>query len=268
MRDVTETTPEGILTKRQEVTLNIPIGVKSPNRRELEDAEMKYAVEFSNCIKSGILTKNMLSKAYANTGGLFSDDQKKVYDDLYTKFQLKQFEYQSWNFKANMASATRQDKDKFLKVSEDFWNLYYKLQEFENDNAQLFNQTAEVIARNKVCLWLAMNMTYIQRNTESISDEEPKWEHFFYGSTYEDKLDHYERILENEESFDSKVAEKALIIVSFWYTGRASSQEDFDYIYKSLDGHQKDTEEMDEVVENVETPIESAAEVAAEIPSE
>jgi hypothetical protein len=252
VRDVTEVTPEGILTKKAEVTLNIPIGVKSPNRRELEDAEMRYAVELSNCIKSGILTKNMLSKAYANTGGMFSEDEKKVYDDLYNKFQLKQFEYQSWNYKANMETATRQDKDKFLKVSEEFWDIYNKLQQFENENAQLFNQTAEVIARNKVCLWLAMNMTYIQRNTESIGDEEPKWEHFFRGSTYDDKLDYYERILEEEESFDSKVAEKALIIVSFWYTGRASTQEDFEYIYRSLEG--KTSEPTEDAAPVEETP--------------
>ena len=41
--------------------------LKQPNRRQIEEAELEYSVEMSNCIRKGILTKAMLAKKYSDT---------------------------------------------------------------------------------------------------------------------------------------------------------------------------------------------------------
>ena len=48
----------------------VPIKIKRPSRRELEEAELEYSVEMSRCVKKGILTKAMLYKKYSDTGGV------------------------------------------------------------------------------------------------------------------------------------------------------------------------------------------------------
>ena len=63
----------------KEVTEEVPYRVimKQPTRRQIEDAELEFSVEMSNCIKKGILTKAMLAKKYSDTGGLMAEDDAK-----------------------------------------------------------------------------------------------------------------------------------------------------------------------------------------------
>ena len=61
------------VTKKVKEKVPVQFRIKRPSRRELEDGELEYSVEMSNCIKRGILTKAMLYKKY-------SDDIGSVYD--------------------------------------------------------------------------------------------------------------------------------------------------------------------------------------------
>ena len=40
----------------------VRIILKEPNRRQIEEADMEYSIEMSQCVKRGILTKAMLPK--------------------------------------------------------------------------------------------------------------------------------------------------------------------------------------------------------------
>ena len=61
------------ITKKVEKKVPFTIGIKEPTRRELEEADMEFSIEMSNCIKKGILTKAMLAKKYSDTGGLLAE---------------------------------------------------------------------------------------------------------------------------------------------------------------------------------------------------
>jgi hypothetical protein len=50
------------VSKKVKKEVPYKIIIKDPTRRELEDADMEYSIEMSNCIKKGILTKAMLQK--------------------------------------------------------------------------------------------------------------------------------------------------------------------------------------------------------------
>ena len=72
----------------KEVTEEVPYRVimKQPTRRQIEDAELEFSVEMSNCIKKGILTKAMLAKKYSDTGGLMAEDDAKELTKMYVRY--------------------------------------------------------------------------------------------------------------------------------------------------------------------------------------
>ena len=63
----------------EEITSTEPIRVilKEPNRRQVEEADMEYSIEMSQCVKRGILTKAMLANKYTDTGGLIAQEDAK-----------------------------------------------------------------------------------------------------------------------------------------------------------------------------------------------
>ena len=52
--------------------------LKEPNRRQIEEADMEYSIEMSQCVKRGILTKAMLAKKYSDSGGLLAEEDAKT----------------------------------------------------------------------------------------------------------------------------------------------------------------------------------------------
>jgi len=52
--------------------------LKEPNRRQIEEADMEYSIEMSQCVKRGILTKAMLAKKYSDTGGASRRRRRKT----------------------------------------------------------------------------------------------------------------------------------------------------------------------------------------------
>lgn len=258
-RNVTEETAAGTLTKKVTDSVAVPICIKKPNRRELEEIDMKYAKYLSQCIKDGILTKSMLAKAYSNTGGLLSDKEQQKYKSLYEDFTAKQFEVQTLNYNSDTDRLTSVEKEahdkKVIKATEEFWVLYHELQKFENEQSQLFNQTAEVIARDKTLLWLTVMFTF-EKRIDDDGNLETEWSPFFRGNSFDDKLDFYDDFVESEDVFSNKVSQRAALIISYWYTGKASTQEDFDMIQQALDGletiSQKQLEEKAAAIEEIE----------------
>ena len=116
--------------------------IKKPTRSEKEEAELIRVQYFSEYIKRGILTQAMLSKTYANYGGVLSDDDLKYYTNL--KIQL--FEKMQ-EFKLH---SVQEDKVKSAEVLQVINELETKLTRFEYEQGKFFNNTAEDKARNKL----------------------------------------------------------------------------------------------------------------------
>ena len=88
-----KTGEETKVTKKVKEKVPVQFRIKRPSRRELEDGELEYSVEMSNCIKRGILTKAMLYKKYSDTGGVWSEEDAQDYGKLYRKIFDIQNEY-------------------------------------------------------------------------------------------------------------------------------------------------------------------------------
>ena len=95
-----KTGEETKVTKKVKEKVPVQFRIKRPSRRELEDGELEYSDEMSNCIKRGILTKAMLYKKYSDTGGVWSEEDAQ---DLGKKFLKGEFNfldlYEAWQYK-------------------------------------------------------------------------------------------------------------------------------------------------------------------------
>ena len=96
------------VSKKVKKEVPYKIIIKDPTRRELEDADMEYSIEMSNCIKKGILTKAMLAKKYSDSGGLLSENDATRLVELYSQLA----EAETENTKASLGNSSSQRKSK------------------------------------------------------------------------------------------------------------------------------------------------------------
>ena len=204
------------------------LSFKKPTRMDIQEVDMVYSSFLSECIKRGIVTKDMLIKSYGDFGGYLSKDEVKDYSDTYDKFLNKQKELQSID----------EGSDDAQKVVKEIVRLHNKIQEFEMREQDLFSKTAEVIARNKTILWLVFNFIY-QKDGDTLVP-------VFAGSTDEEKYEAYEALEEEDPKRLEEIVARASLYVSFWFTGRASSTEEFKELDTLLNDNGKDPESTDE----------------------
>ena len=216
--DLTETKEENgqTITITKKVTEEVPHRVifKQPSRRDIEDTDLQFSIELSNCVKKGILTKGMLLKKYSDTGGLSSDNDTQKLNALYGDIAKLQQAYILMKAEDGIAS---EEKDTILqKIAV----LRKQAVDLETAYLSFFNNTADTIAQNSVIRWFCLNMTHKQINGAAI-------EPMFKGSTYEQKLDSLSELDENADPLFTKVYTKLITFVSFWYFSKTVSKEDF-----------------------------------------
>ena len=143
-----DTGEEKTVSVNEKFTEKEPVRVilKEPNRRQIEEADMEYSIEISQCIKRGILTKAMLAKKYSDSGGLMAEtalrrdivDTETAYASLFnhtadTKAQNRVI---LW-YVLNLAYVARGEEDpEPLFVGDSFEqkeNHYYELDEAQDE---------------------------------------------------------------------------------------------------------------------------------------
>lgn len=209
------------ITRKVKTNVPIKLAIKKPNRGLFDEAELFFGVRLSEGIKAGLLTRALLAKRFSNDGGVFSDLDKEEYTKLYIKLFELQNEFQRISLKEEK---DRNDNEKieYKKIIKDIAEAREKLQDYEFAQASLFEQTAENRARNKTIMWWVLQLS-------QVLDENGKFRDLFAGSSYEDKLEAYDLVEEKEESsWERRALSKFVYLISFWYTGRASSQEEFE----------------------------------------
>jgi hypothetical protein len=96
-----------------------------------------------------------------------------------------------------------------------------KIQDFEIAQASLFDQTAENRARNKTILWWILHLSFM-------IDKDGKESSVFGDGAFEERLALYDGIEDDQDEWLKTVIKKFAFYVSFWYMGRASTQEEFE----------------------------------------
>ena len=199
--------------------------IRRPNRRLYDDAELYYAVKLSEGIKAGLLTKALLEKRYENDGGSLSDPEIERYGTLYSEFYENQRELIDLEDKSEKSES---DKKRLDDLKDILSSTRTALTAFEMSQQNLFDQTAEVRARNKTILWWVLNLSY------AVAEDGKEYPFFTDGSS-EEKLEYYDQLTEEEDEFIEEVIKKFTYLISFWYVSKVDNEEDFREMLKEQD---------------------------------
>jgi hypothetical protein len=207
------------VTSKVKTTVPVKLGIKKPTRSLFDEAELFYGVKLSEGIKAGLLTRALLAKRFNNDGGVLSDEEQKEYNNLYNNFFNLQSEFQKLSMKEE-ALRNNEEKEALQKVISEMNEARDLLQKYEMAQANLFEQTAENRARNKTIMWWVLQLSLIE-------DQDKKLKELFGEGSYEEKLKKYDEIEESEFNIEKIALQKLLYLISFWYIGRAATEEEF-----------------------------------------
>ena len=93
----------------------------------------------------------------------------------------------------------------------------------------LFDHTADTKAQNRLLLWYALMLTYVQYE----DDESPK--PFFEGLDFEDKLEDYYEKEDNTDDFYEAMIKKVSTILAFWFFNQASTPDEFNKLIEDME---------------------------------
>lgn len=222
----TETKEENgkTISVTQKVKEDVPVKIiiKSPSRKNIEDADMQLSIEMSNCIKKGILTKGMLLKKYSDSGGFILEEDRKELARLNAFVISKQDEY------SKMISRSERDKVAEDEIIETIMSAKRTMLEYESAYANLFENTADSIAVSNVIRWFCLHMAHKQEGDGPIQP-------LFEGETTEEKQASLHKMDEAEEPIYSKAYRKLATFVSFWYYSKNAKKEDFEKLNSDIE---------------------------------
>lgn len=213
----------------KKVKVNVPYKffIRKPNRQLKDEADLFYSVVLSDCIKQGLLTSNQLYKRFLNDGGILSEPEKKNLKETMEKVGKLQMEFEKLSIKVDK---NKEDEEKLINIISEINEIRTDLQRFEFQQSALFDSTAESKARNKTIFWYVLHLIYKEKDNKFIP--------VFGEGSFEEKVKIYDELEESEEDFNLKLIKKAFLLISFWYTGRINSDDDF----KRVDEYSDKTE--------------------------
>jgi hypothetical protein len=224
-----ETGEEEEVSVTKEVLEAVPhrVVMKQPTRRQIEEAELEFSVEMSNCIKRGILTKAMLAKKYSDTGGLLAEEDAKALTKMYVTYGELSQESEKLQIK-NVK--TEKDEARLKEISGEIAILRKDIVNVETSYSNLFNHTADVRAENKVIQWYILHLTHIQKSdSEEIVP-------LFEGRDFEERLQTYYELEEDGDDLYDLVGGKIAALFSFWYySSGAVSTADFEKLDQDIE---------------------------------
>ncbi len=213
------------ITVTQKIKEEVPVRViiKQPSRKNLEDAELQFSVELSNCIKKGILTKGMLTKKYSDTGGMLSEEDAKELVTLYNKITQYQNEL------LLLTSKTDYDKQIEAEIINRITTTRMRMVQVESLYRTLFDNTADNIAQNNVIRWFCLHMAHTQVMPDG--NIEP----MFKGNSTEQKLESLHQVDDNEDEIYTKAYRKLATFMSFWFFSKNAKHEDFQKLENDIE---------------------------------
>lgn len=180
---------------------------KEPSRAEREDADVERAIWWNKFVERGLKPQAELMKKYSNVGTSMSDEQKSAYRQK--RVDLLKLEQELKRLFINEGENTAQIEETALKLEE----LRDDIVAFEREQSSFFENTAEAKAREKLIEYLVLHLSYFRL------DESKDWEPFFKGANTAEKLNSFDRLVEEQ----SELLAKARTQLEFLAAVRASN---------------------------------------------
>lgn len=217
-----------ITKSRKEVPVRIVI--KRPTRRQIEKADVEYMKKLSELMKLGILTRAMVTKKYADTGGVLTETEAQYLTSRYKKLADIQKDFVNLSIKTENLSD--EDKKKLSDVTDEINTIRREIAEMESNYSFIFQHTSDVKASNHVILWYSLMLSYTEEQKDG---GQPTWVPLYKGDTFDEKMDDFYNKEDNADTFYLAVKQKLAYFCSFWYNGAIASKDDFVKLEKDID---------------------------------
>lgn len=195
--------------------------IRKPSRQLLENGDLFFATKVSEAIKAGVLSVTLLQKRLLNDQGVLSEEQKKNYETLYKDLFTKQGIHRELLGKEQ----TEEIKKEASEVFNEIVDILTKIQSIESKiGTQVYQNTAENLAKNKTALWWTVFLSYKMDNGKEVE--------MFKGISFDEKVSQYDKINEDGDSFALQLLNKFYLVTSLWYLGKAETQEEFDILVR------------------------------------
>lgn len=246
---VTETKEENgqkiEVTRTVKKTKPIKLAIAKPGRKLYEGADIFYAKQIADFIKAGLLPYSLVAKRYANDGGALSEPEK----DKLKKLKDEVVELETSFFQLLDKEEKTDDRNKLLtKIN----HINGEITNIQNAYSDIFDNTAEIKARNKSIEWWALYLSYIDEDGTG-------YKPVFGDGDYESRLDKYDDISDEENPFLEECIRKLSYLISFWFAARSAlSKIDFesmDRLYNDTVTDYKTVEEETPRVIEVKEPV-------------
>jgi predicted nucleic acid-binding Zn-ribbon protein len=168
----------------------------------------------------GIVTKAMLIKKYADTGGALSENESKNLLKSIKELNDLENEYK-------LLKATDKDKDekRITELELEIAKLKKHMIDLESSLQSVYQHTANSKAERETLLWYVVNLAkYVGEDGEELD--------WFEGLDAEEKLEDFYQKYDTEEGFDFDVVSKISKVVGYWFYAQESSPEQIDKFIK------------------------------------
>lgn len=209
-----KTITETVKVKRQ---VHVPFCIKAPSRAEKEEAEIERAAWLNKYVERGLMLEAMLIKRYVDEGGTMPKEYQKQYQEL-------QSELLELERKMMELEVVDKDNPELKSIRSRFFDVREQMIEIQKSQSIYFEDTAEAKSRLKKIEWIALHLSYFR--PVKADGELEDWTPFFKGETTEDKLESYDKMVENLDVLLSK-AKPALwfMAAALAYDTTASKEE-------------------------------------------
>lgn len=201
----------------------IKVAIMKPNRRLYELAEIYYAKQMSNFIRTGLLPYSLVAKRYANDGGPLSEPEKDNLIKL--KAQSTQLESEYFAIQGGSEEDINNRNQLLVKIN----NINSEVGVIQNAYADIFENTAEMKARNRTIEWWVLHLAYVDEDGKGYAP-------VFGEGDHEAKQEKYDEIDEKNDDFVNECIRKLSYLTSFWFAASNNlSKIDFDSMDRLYD---------------------------------
>jgi len=224
------------VTRTEKVVEPIKFSILKPTRRLYDSAEIFLAKTISDYIKEGLMPITLIAKRFGNDGGVLTEKEaehiEKLQKDLEDQqkrlvdMKLDGTPEKDATIKEKTEEEKAQDSDKRTSILIEMLSTQSEIDRLRNSYISLYENTAEMKARKKAIEWWITQMSYT-------SGENPV--EFFQESNFEKRYEKYVNILDGDDEFNKRVANKFSFLISTWFSAGNNSLTLDDF--KSADQH-------------------------------
>jgi hypothetical protein len=208
----------------------VRIVIKRPTRKQIEKADLQYTVKLSELMKLGVLTRAMVTKKYADTGGVLTETEATYLTSRYKRLAEIQKDFVNLSLKSE--NLDPKSKEKLDEVTKEINTIRREIAETESNYSFIFQHTSDTKAQSHVILWYSLMLAYTEEQKDG---GQPEWTPLYKGDTFEEKMEDFYKKEEDAELFYLQVKQKLAYFISFWYNGAIASKEDFVKLEKDID---------------------------------